>query len=48
VVLLNQWSKKKALQYWLNEGLAVYIDGKWKGYELHALSKHLQATVPAM
>lgn len=26
---------------WINEGMAVYSDGKWYGYDLHELSKYL-------
>jgi hypothetical protein len=29
-------------QTWLNEGLAVYADDRWHGYELHDLNKYLR------
>lgn len=29
---------------WLNEGLAVSLEGQWHGYPLHALAHHLQTS----
>lgn len=30
--------------YVLNEGVAVYASGRWRGYDLHALTHHLRRT----
>ncbi len=35
----NSWGKPKA---WISEGMAVYCDDNWWGYDLHALARYLQ------
>jgi len=41
IVTTNQWGKTK--EVWLSEGLAVYSDNVWWGFELHPLAYHLQS-----
>jgi hypothetical protein len=37
VVAMNEWGIP---DIWLNEGMAVYSDNKWHGYDLYQLSKY--------
>ena len=39
LVGINSWGKPKA---WISEGMAVYCDDNWWGYDLHALARYLQ------
>ena len=39
VVAMNLWGVPEP---WVNEGLAVYADDHWHGYDLHALVRHLE------
>ncbi len=38
VVAFHEWGRTDS---WINEGLAVYADDKWHGYDLHALAHYL-------
>lgn len=38
LIAMNVWGYPEA---WINEGMAVYSDNKWHGYDLHELSKYL-------
>lgn len=38
IVGMNSWGIPAI---WLNEGMAVYADGRWHGHELYALTKYL-------
>ncbi|MCA6075085.1 hypothetical protein [Fulvivirga sedimenti] len=39
VMAMNEWGVPDR---WINEGMAVYSDGGWFGYELHALAHYLK------
>ncbi|WP_432708204.1 peptidase MA family metallohydrolase [Pedobacter sp.] len=38
VIAMNCWGTPSA---WINEGMAVYSDNKWHGYDLYQLTKYL-------
>jgi hypothetical protein len=38
LIAMNQWGNPET---WINEGMAVYADNQWRGYDLHVLSKYL-------
>ncbi len=39
VVAMNSWGVPER---WINEGMAVYADGGWNGYDLYQLTKYLK------
>ena len=38
LIAMNLWGKTET---WINEGMAVYADGNWRGYGLHELARYL-------
>ena len=38
LIAANSWGTPKI---WVNEGMAVFADNRWRGYDLHQLSKFL-------
>jgi hypothetical protein len=38
LMAMNLWGNP---EIWINEGMAVYADNTWNGYDLHELSKYL-------
>lgn len=38
LMAMNLWGKTEV---WINEGMAVYSDNNWYGYDLHEISKYL-------
>lgn len=40
VVAMNEWGRAET---WLNEGLAVYAAGEWRGRDVHELARELAA-----
>lgn len=38
VMAMNVWGKP---ELWINEGMAVYADNQWHGYDLHQLAHYL-------
>jgi hypothetical protein len=42
IISSKKWGGRKSGLVWLGEGLAVYADDNWRGYNLHALCRYLR------